>query len=81
MRKCKCISNKLFIELGNDDYNVFIGEIYQYLYINYLYVQILDLKDNTIIFLTRKHYNESFVDLIEYRKQKISKLLCANVNV
>lgn len=78
MKKCKCISNDYFNELGNDEYNVFVGDIYRYMIINTdtIIIQVIDLYNNTIVFMLKEQFNKSFIDLFEYRKQKINKLLC-----
>ena len=62
-KKCKCIKSEDFLIKDNI-----------YLYRKIKNYSIFNLKEEIIDIINEKEFNESFIDLIEERKQKLLKL-------
>lgn len=62
-KKCKCIKSDDFLIKDNI-----------YLYRKIKNYSIFNLKEEIIDIINEKEFNESFIDLIEERKQKLLKL-------
>ncbi len=82
MKRCKCISTSFFDKIDGVDYDVKFGDIRYYRLSDAVNVDgvmegIIEIlhKNVTVVYMLERDFKKTFIDLTQYRIQKIKKLL------